>query len=94
MTKEQLISFIDKNIPDGELVNVKANIDNKTYFLNIIGVDDDSCVGVWNLCGIALPTGAEEYYDTMISSSVAFEKSGYSMEGKQWFDVEQNQKED
>lgn len=86
MTKEQLIKFIDKEIPDGDLVNIKTYIGGKRYFLNIVGIDDDCGVGIWNICADEIEDD-EDYYGTMIENSKQFEKAGYSMEGKQWFDT-------
>lgn len=87
MTKEQLIKFIDKNIPDGDLVNIKVYIGNTRYFLDICGIDDDCNAGVWNLCAMPI---SSEYFDSMIENSIDFEKIGYSMENKQWFDITKN----
>lgn len=47
MTKEQLIEFIDKNIPAGDLVGFRTSKDD---VYQIIGVDDDESIGLWNIC--------------------------------------------
>lgn len=84
------MKLIDKNIPDGELVSIKAYVGGKRYFLNIVGTDDDCGAGIWNICADEI-TDNEPYYDTLIDNAKAFEKAGYSTDGKQWFSMKEEE---
>lgn len=71
MTKEQLIEFIDKNIPEGDLVGFRTSKDD---VYQIVGIDDDENIGLWNI----LLRKLDEYecpFEAAIENSHMWEKS-------------------
>lgn len=71
MTKEQLIEFIDKNIPEGDLVGFRTSKDD---VYQIIGIDDDENVGLWNI--LLRRLGENELpFETAIENSHMWEES-------------------
>ena len=80
MTKEQLIELIQKEIPDGDLVEFRTS---KDHMFTCCGVDDDSNVGLWHI--LLREVDEDEHpYDAAIEAAYMWKRGGLTSDISQW----------
>lgn len=76
MTKEQLIEMI-KRIPKGDLICIKS--ETGEYF-NIVGVDDDCAVGLWDIRVRKEEEGNNDFFGQVVENAKRWKKWGLKAE--------------